>query len=158
VIKITIRYQPDTDCNGITLNISEKVKNYIDIRTSNRSEWMKEAGSELLNILHSCFLPELSSKILGKTIITISKPIVKELEEIYQIITKDQIILSRSEFYRTAAIFKIIIDSFNDKQQTGIWKKLKDDREQGIVRIPMNRNENGETIFKAYKILKKMEY
>lgn len=155
---ITIRYHPDTDCNGITLNVSEKVKSYIDSQTSNRSEWMKEAGKELLQILHTFFIPKLPIEPKGKRIITISKPIPKELEEIYELVTKYQIILSRSEFYRIAAIFKIIIDSINNKEQSKVWKQLKRDRDRGYIRVPMKTDKNGETVFKAYKVLKRLEY
>lgn len=155
---ITQRYQIDTDCNGITLNVSEKVKEYIDSQTSNRSEWMKEAGKELLRILHNFFIPELPTETKGKRIITISKPIKKELEEIYELVTNYQIILSRSEFYRFAAILKIIIDSVNQKEQSGIWKQLQKERQKGYIKVPMEVDENGETVFKAYKVLRKLEY
>lgn len=148
----------DTECKGISLNVSEKVRTYIDSHTVNRSEWMKEAGKELLQILNTFFIPELTTGTYGKRIITISKPIQEELEEIYELVTHYQIILSRSEFYRIAAIFKIIIDSINNKDQAQVWKHIQQEKQKGIVKVPMKIDENGETVFKAYRILKRLDY
>ena len=159
----------NNDCNGITLNVSEKVKKYIDSQTTNRTEWMIEAGKELLDILYKFLIPLLPERPSGKTIITISKPGTTELEDIYELVTKYYVSLSRSEFYRFAAIIKIIMDDIKKKTESDsnsdldpafeLEKQLKKDRREGIVRVPLKeKGTKGETLFKAYKILRKLEY
>lgn len=164
------RLQVDTDHDSISLNISEKIKRYImDDMASNYSEWMREAGREFLDILETFVIPNLSKELTGHRIMSISKPTIDELEKIYVLIRDDRIFLSRSEYYRFAAIFKIITDNqkkplkhyksyekYIKEMEKEIEKEEQERNRDDLVRIPMGNDENGEPITKTYKVLRSL--
>lgn len=154
----TIELKPDNEAVSITLNMSMKAKKYIDARTSNRSEWIKETGRDFLNLLYTFCLPLLSQKTFGRKIVSISKPSTADLEDIYSMVKEHDIFFSRSEFYRLAIILKIMFETINEKDFMRPSNKEGEDHKNGTVRVPTGKYKNEEEIFKVYKVLKKLEY
>ena len=137
----------EQETKTISLNISTNIKNYIDDQTSNRSEWLREAGNELMPLLYDFLVPYISSGKTKKEVVSIGKPTDDELEAIYKLITDYGFFYSRSEFYRFSAIFKIIIENMKSGEERE-KQQIED-----IVKIPMGNN-----ILKTYKIIKRLEY
>ena len=103
-------------------------------------------------------MPLLSLESNGKRIVSISKPNTSDLEDVYNLVKEHNVFFSRSEFYRIAIIIKIIFETIKDMDFKKLLTNEEEDRKEGTARIPTGRYENGEEIFKIYKILKRLEY
>jgi len=137
----------EQETKTISLNISTNIKDYIDDQTSNRSEWLREAGNELMPLLYDFLVPYVSSGKTKKEVVSIGKPTDDELDAIYKLIKDYGFFYSRSEFYRFSAIFKIIIEHMK------LEEKREKQQVEDIVKVPMGKNE-----LKTYKIIKRLEY
>ena len=139
---------PDLETKTISLNIATNIKNFIDNQTSNRSEWLRDAGEELMSFLYGFLVPYVSLGETKKEVVSIGKPPDDELDAIYRLIRDYAFFYSRSEFYRFSAIFKIIMDHMESEKNVKREKKQID----GVVKVPMGKNK-----FRTYKIVKRLE-
>ncbi len=140
---------PNLETKSISLNISTNIKDYIDNKTSNRSEWLREAGDDLMILLYDFLVPYVSSGKTEKEVVSIGKPTDDELAAIYKLIKDYGFFYSRSEFYRFSAIFRIIIEHIKFGENREREKQQIED----IVKVPIGKNE-----LKTYKIIKRLEF
>ena len=140
---------------SITINVPNIFIRYIKTQNPNRSEWIKEAGDELLELIEDKILPVLNCDIDESRIVSISKPDNRVLGKIFTLVKKNKLIFSRSEFYRLSIFMKMLSEIENEEK----LKKYNADglEEPGKIKIPIE-DENGNHTFKVYKILKKLDY
>ena len=140
---------------SITINVPNIFIRYIKTQNPNRSEWIKEAGDELLELIEDKFLSVLDCDIDESRIVSISKPDNRALGKIFTLINKNKLIFSRSEFYRLGIFMKMMSEI---KEQEKLRKYNADGMEEpGKIKIPIE-DEDGNHTFKVYKILRKLEY
>jgi hypothetical protein len=144
-----------TGTESITINVPNTFLRYIRTQNLNRSEYIREAGEQLLDLIEEKLLPAIDCDTDESRIVSISKPENLQLGKIFTLINKNKIIFSRSEFYRMSIFFRIISDLIKDSK---LKRNIEGGQEEpGMVKIPYE-DEDGNHKFKAYKILKKLDY
>lgn len=150
---MVIDLETETGQPSISLHIPNIVSDYIETQNVNRSEWVIDAGSELLKIIEDYIFPKLNSETNGSRIVSISKPPSKDVKKIYSLIKQNKLTFGRSEFYRLAIFIKMLLDTIKEEHRER--KVIQDD--PNTIKIP-EIDENGNGTFKVYKILKRLEY
>lgn len=145
--------EPSTD--SIAIYLSAAVDNYILSENSNRSEWIREAGEQFLEFIKEEFIDDIDAEIEGHKIVSISKPPQDTLGEVYHLVHNKAFLFSRSEFYRMSIFYKIIMQVHKRSVQTELNRESED---PNTVRVPISRDSEGNHVFKAYKILKRVEW
>ena len=152
---MTLKLDNMPGTKSITINVPNIFLRYIKTQNINRSEWIKEAGHELLKIIEDELLVPLDCGVDESRIVSISKPENIQLAKIFTLINKNKLIFSRSEFYRLSIFLKALSEI---KREQRLKKDEKERSEEpGTVKIPIE-DEDGNHTFKVYKILRKLEY
>lgn len=150
-----VEFGEETNSKSITLYIPESIKSYIASQRANRSEWIREAGEEFLKLIENRimnYLPNLE----GRKIVSISKPNRRDLKKIFRLVKKHNLFFSRSEFFRMSIFLKMIMEIL--QKEAEIEEMLDYPDEPNTVRVPISIDDNGDKVFKIYKILSKLDY
>ena len=150
-----VKLERESSTASIALYLSTALDRFILNQNTNRSEWMREAGEQFLHFIKNNFIDELNHNMEGHKIVSISKPSNTTLNEIYYLVHTKGLMFSRSEFYRMSIFYRIIKDAFQRKHEEKLEKESED---PNIVKIPIDRDKEGNHVFKTYKILKKLNF